>query len=337
MDFRQFQKRRPMKFALHVASLALSAAFFVFTQHGALAQTYPDKAIRLIVPFPPGGPADILSRAIGQKLTDSWSQPVVIDNRAGAGGGIGSDLAAKAAADGYTLLMGFVGTHAINPSLYTKLPYDNVKSLEAVSLVATATIILVLHPSVNAKTVAELISLAKSKPGELTFGSPGNGTPQHLAGELFNTMAGVKMVHIPFKGAVPAINDLLGGRISLIFSSAPPALPHVKTGRLRALAVTSGKRSTVAPDLPTISEAGLSGFEVINWYGVLAPAGAPKAIITKLNAEIVKILGMPDVKERLSAVGIETLGSTPEQFAAFIKSETAKWAKVVKASGARLD
>ena len=326
-----------MKLALHVVRLALFASLLISAQHSLLAQTYPSKAIRLIVPFPPGGPADILSRAIGQKLTDGWSQQVVIDNRAGAGGAIGTDLVAKASSDGYTLLMGFVGTHAINPSLYSKLPYDNVKSFEPIGLVATATIILVLHPSVNAKSVGELISLAKSKPGELTFGSPGNGTPQHLAGELFNTMAGVKMVHVPFKGAVPAINDLLGGRISLIFSSAPPALPHVKTGKLRALAVTSGKRSTVAPDLPTISESGLSGFEVINWYGVLAPAGTPKAIITKLNAEIVNIMGMSDVKSRLSAVGIETLGSTPEEFAAFIKNETAKWAKVVKASGARLD
>jgi tripartite-type tricarboxylate transporter receptor subunit TctC len=303
----------------------------------AHAQTYPTKSIRLIVPFPPGGPADILSRAIGQKLTDSWGQQVVVDNRAGAGGTIGSDLAAKGAPDGYTLLMGFVGTHAINPSLYSSLPYDNVKSFEPVSLVATATIILVLHPSLPAKSVKELIALAKSKPGELTFGSPGNGTPQHLAGELFNTMAGVKMTHVPFKGAVPAINDLLGGRISLIFSSAPPALPHVATGKLRALAVTSGKRSSVSPDLPTVAESGLPSFEVINWYGVLAPARTPKPMVEKLNTEIAKITNMPDVKERLSSVGIEALSSTPAQFAAFIKDETAKWAKVVKFSGARLD
>jgi tripartite-type tricarboxylate transporter receptor subunit TctC len=325
-----------MNCARHVIGLALLAALFTAGPY-ALAQAYPSKAIRLVVPFPPGGPADILSRAIGQKLTDSWGQQVVVDNRAGAGGAIGSEIVAKSAPDGYTLLMGFVGTHAINPSLYSKLPYDNVRSFEPVSLVATATIILVLHPSVSAKSVAELISLAKSKPGELTFGSPGNGTPQHLAGELFNTMSGVKMTHVPFKGAVPAINDLLGGRISLIFSSAPPALPHVQTGKLRALAVTSAKRSAVAPDLPTVSESGLSGFEVINWYGVLAPAGTQKGIVDKLNAEIVKIMKMADVKERLSSVGIEGFSSTPAQFAAFIKNETAKWAKVVKFSGARLD
>jgi tripartite-type tricarboxylate transporter receptor subunit TctC len=325
-----------MKRALPVFAAGLFTALCVVGD-GAHAQTYPTKSIRLIVPFPPGGPADILSRAIGQKLTDSWGQQVVVDNRAGAGGTIGSDLAAKGAPDGYTLLMGFVGTHAINPSLYSSLPYDVVKSYEPVSLVATATIILVLHPSLPAKSVKELIAVAKSKPGELTFGSPGNGTPQHLAGELFNTMAGVKMTHVPFKGAVPAINDLLGGRISLIFSSAPPALPHVASGKLRALAVTSAKRSSVSPDLPTVSESGLPGFEVINWYGVLAPARTPKSIVDKLNAEITRITNMPDVKERLSTVGIEALSSTPAQFAAFIKEETAKWAKVVKFSGARLD
>jgi tripartite-type tricarboxylate transporter receptor subunit TctC len=325
-----------MKRALPVFAAGLFFALCV-TGDRAHAQSYPNKSIRLIVPFPPGGPADILSRAIGQKLTDSWGQQVVVDNRAGAGGTIGSDLAAKGAPDGYTLLMGFVGTHAINPSLYSSLPYDNIKSFEPVSLVATATIILVLHPSLPAKSVKDLIAVAKSKPGELTFGSPGNGTPQHLAGELFNTMAGVKMTHVPFKGAVPAINDLLGGRISLIFSSAPPALPHVAVGKLRALAVTSGKRSSVSPDLPTVAESGLPGFEVINWYGVLAPARTPKSIVDKLNAEIAKIMKMPDVKERLSPVGIEALGSTPAQFTAFIKEETAKWAKVVKFSGARLD
>jgi len=326
-----------MTFILRLAGPVFVAALFSSFHFSAWAQTYPSKAIRLIVPFPPGGPADILSRAIGQRLTDDWGQQVVVDNRSGAGGVVGSEIAAKATPDGYTLLMGFVGTHAINPSLYGKLPYDNVKSFEPVSLVATATIVLVLHPSVPARSVRELIALAKSKPGDLTFGSPGNGTPQHLAGELFNTMAGIKMIHVPFKGAVPAINDLLGGRISLIFSSAPPALPHVKTGKLRALAVTGGKRSPLVPDLPTVSESGLPGYEVINWYGVLAPAETNRAIVAKLNAQIVKILSVSDVKERLAAVGIETLTSTPDEFSAFIKDETAKWAKVVKFSGARLD
>lgn len=304
---------------------------------GTLAQDYPNKPIRLVVPFPPGGPADILARAIGQPLSENWGQRVVVDNRSGAGGIIGSDIAAKAAPDGYTLLVGFVGTHAINPSLYSKLPYDNVKDFEPVGRVATATIILVVHPSVPANSVRELISVAKAKPNVLTFGSPGNGTPQHLAGELFNTMAGVKMVHIPFKGAAPAIVDLLAGQVSVIFSSAPPALPHIATGKLRALAVTSAKRSSVAPDLPTIAESGLPGYEVVNWYGIFTPSRTRKEIVAKLNAEILKILNMSDVKERLSSVGIETFNSTPAQFAIFIKEETEKWAKVVKYSGARLD
>ncbi len=303
----------------------------------ALAQTYPSKPIRIVVPFPPGGPADILARIIGQNLAESWGQQAVIDNRAGAGGNIGSDMVAKALPDGYTLLMGFVGTHAINASLYSTMPYDNVKDFEPVSLVAMVTIILVVHPSIPANSVKELIVLARSRPGQLTFGSPGNGTPQHLAGELFNTMAGVKMVHIPYKGAVPALTDLLGGRVSLIFSSMPPALPHVKAGKLRALAVTSARRSSAAPDVPTIAESGLPGYEVINWYGILVPAGTPKEIVARLNAEILRILNVPDVKERLAAQGAETFSSTPQEFAAYIRKETQKWAKVVKYSGARLD
>lgn len=303
---------------------------------GMAESAYPSKTIRIVAPFPPGGPADILSRIIGNKLSQSWGQQVIVDNRPGAGGNIGADYVAKAAPDGYTLLLGFVGTHAINPSLYGKMPYDNVTDFEPVAQVATVTIILVLHPSVAASSVRELIALAKSRPDELTFGSPGNGTPQHLAGELFNTMAGVKMLHVPYKGAVPALTDLLGGRISMIFSSMPPALPHVKTGKLKALGVTSLARSAAAPDVHTISESGLPGYVVNNWYGVLAPRGTPKEIVSKLNAEIVKIMSMPDVKESLSAQGAEAFTGTPEQFAVYIKEETEKWAKIVRYSGARL-
>lgn len=326
-----------MKCMLRFIGWALLAVSFAAPEGGALAQTYPSKPIRIVVPFPPGGPADILARIIGQNLAESWGQQAVIDNRAGAGGNIGSEMVAKALPDGYTLLMGFVGTHAINASLYSTMPYDNVKDFEPVSLVAMVTIILVVHPSIPANSVKELIVLARSRPGQLTFGSPGNGTPQHLAGELFNTMAGVKMVHIPYKGAVPALTDLLGGRVSLIFSSMPPALPHVKAGKLRALAVTSARRSSAAPNVPTIAESGLPGYEVINWYGILVPAGTPKEIVARLNAEILKILNVPDVKERLSAQGAETFSSTPQEFAAYIRKETEKWAKVVKYSGARLD
>jgi tripartite-type tricarboxylate transporter receptor subunit TctC len=300
-------------------------------------QSYPTKPIRFVIPFPPGGPADIFGRTIGQQLSDRWNQQVVIDNRAGAGGNIGADIVAKAPADGYTLLMGFVGTHAINPSLYRSMPYDNIRDFTPVGLVATATIVLVTHPTVQAKSVKELIALAQRKPGELTFGSPGNGTPQHLAGELFNTMAQVRTTHIPYKGAVPALQDLLGGRISYIFSSMPPALPHVKVGKINALAVTSTKRSPATPELPTVAESGLPGYEVINWYGVLAPAGTPQAIVAKINAEVTRIMNLPEVKERLAAQGAETMTSTPQEFASFIKSETAKWAKVVKFSGARID
>lgn len=324
-----------MRFASVVLCVALSASGAAAAQ--TTAQNFPTKPIRFVIPFPPGGPADIFGRTIGQQLSDRWNQQVVIDNRAGAGGNIGADIVAKAPADGYTLLMGFVGTHAINPSLYKSMPYDNVKDFEPIGLVATATIVLVTHPTVQAKSIKELVALAKAKPGALTFGSPGNGTPQHLAGELFNTMAQVKTMHIPYKGAVPALQDLLGGRISFIFSSMPPAIPHVKLGKINALAVTSPKRSPTTPELPTVAESGLPGYEVINWYGVLAPAATSKDVVAKLNTEIRRIMNLQDVKERLAGLGAETLTSTPQEFAAFIRNETAKWAKVVKFSGARID
>ena len=324
-----------MKPTKRSARLALFVA--LFASGVALAQSYPSKPIRFVAPFPPGGPADILARIIAQPLSDRWAQQVIIDNRAGAGGNIGADIVAKAPPDGYTLLLGTVGTHAINPSLYSGMPYDNVKDFEPVSLIAMVTIVLVTHPSVPVASVKELIALARTRPGELTFGSPGNGSPQHLAGELFNTMTKVKMLHIPYKGAVPALQDLLGGRISMIFSSMPPALPHVKTGRIKALAVTSSKRSPATPDLPTIAESGVPGYEVINWYGVLTPAGTSQDIVSRLNSETRRIMNLPGVKERLAAQGAETLTSTPQEFGAFIRSETAKWAKVVKFSGARVD
>lgn len=326
-----------MKRIAHLASFSLFVMVISFLPVTVLAEVYPSKPIRIVAPFPPGGPADILSRIIGHKLSQSWGQQVIVDNRPGAGGNIGADLVAKAAPDGYTLLLGFVGTHAINASLYAKMPYDNVKDFEPVSQVAAVTIVLVVHPSVPASSIKELIALAKSKPGQLTFGSPGNGTPQHLAGQLFNTMAGVDMLHVPYKGAVPALTDLLGGQVSMIFSSMPPALPLVKTGKLRALGVTSATRSPAAPDISTISESGIPGYEVKNWYGIFAPRGTPKEIVSKLNAEIVKILNMPDVKESLAVQGAEPVSGTPEQFAAYIKEETEKWAKIVKYSGARLD
>ncbi len=301
------------------------------------AQTYPSKPIRMIVPFPPGGTTDILARAIGAELTKAWGQPVVIENRPGAGGNIGSEAVAKSPGDGYTLLMGTVGTHGINPSLYKKMPYDAVKDFAPVTLVALVPNILVVHPSVPAKSVAELIALAKKQPGKLTYASSGNGTSIHLSGALFESLAGVQMVHVPYKGSAPAVTDLLGGQVNMMFDNMPSALPHVKAGKLRALGVTSAKRSPAVPDVPTIAEAGVKGYEASSWFGVLAPATTPKDIVAKLNAEIAKSLGTPEMKEKLSSQGAEPVGNTPEQFGAFIRAEIDKWAKVVKASGATVD
>ena len=305
---------------------------------GASAQGYPTKPIRLVVPYPAGGPLDIMARAIGQKLSEAWKQPVVVDNRAGAGGNIGADFVAKSAPDGYTLLMGAVATHAINPSLYSKIPYDPVKDFAPVALVAQVPNILVVNPAVPAKTVRELIALARAQPGTLNFGSGSTGSTGHLAGELFNTMAGVKMVHIPYKGAAPATADLLGGQVQLMFDNLASALPNVKAGKLRALAVTTLARSPAIPELPTIAESGLPGFDLTTWFGLLVPAGTPPEIVARLNAEIVRALDAKDMRERLEKMGAEPLSNnTPERFAAFIRSEAAKYARVVKDSGAKVD
>ena len=327
-----------MKFKIRSASLLLAAGVLATIAGATYAQpAYPNKPIRLVVPFSAGGPTDVLARAIGQKLSDSLGQPIVVENRPGAGGNIASDNVAKAQPDGYTLILGTVGTHAINASLYSKLAFDTVQDFTPIALVASATIVMVAHPSVPAKTVKELVALAKSKPHQLNFASPGSGTPQHLAGELFKTVAGVEMVHVPYKGAAPALTDLLGGQVSLGFVSLPAALPYVKAEKLMALGVTASKRSAAAQEVPTIAESGLPGYEVENWYGVLAPPGTPKEIVNKLNTEIMKLLQTQDIKERLNNQGFEILQSTPEQFAAFIKMELVKWAKVIKLSGAKAD
>ncbi len=315
------------------AALALTFACAV-----ASAQTYPAKPIRLVVPYPPGGPLDIMARAIGQKLTEAWNQPVLVDNRAGAGGNIGADLVAKSAPDGYTLLMGAVATHAINPTLYSKIPYDPVKDFAPVALVAQVPNILVVNPAVPATTVRELIDLARAKPGYLNFGSGSTGSTGHLAGELFKAMAGVQMVHIPYKGAAPAMADLLAGQVQLMFDNLANSLPNVKAGRLRALAVTTLARSPAMPDLPTIAESGLPGFDLTTWFGLMAPAGTPPEIVARLNAEIVRALNAKDMRERLQKMGAEPLAvNTPEHFAAFIRAEAEKYAKVVKDSGAKVD
>jgi tripartite-type tricarboxylate transporter receptor subunit TctC len=317
------------RFALG-ASLALVAVW-------ASAQTYPVKPIRIVVPFPPGGATDILARDVAQKLTEAWGQQVIVDNRPGAGGNIGSELVAHSAPDGYTLEMGTVGTHAINASLYAKMPYDHVKDFAPVILVAGVPNVLVVNNAVPANSVAELIAYAKANPGKLNFASSGNGTSIHLSGELFKVMAGVQMTHIPYKGSAPALQDLLGGQVQLMFDNLPPSLPQIKAGKVRALAVTSLTRAPALPDVPTVAESGLPGFEASSWFGILAPAGTPPAIVAKLNAEIAKWLATPEAKEQLAKQGANAAGGTPEDFAKHIAAETAKWAKVVKDSGAKID
>ncbi len=323
--------------------IGLTLPFFLalgltFACADAPAQNYPSKPIRLVVPYPPGGPLDIMARAIGQKLTEAWHQPVVVDNRAGAGGNIGADLVAKSPADGYTLLMGAVATHAINPTLYGKLTYDPVKDFTPVALVAQVPNILVVNPSVPAKSVKELIEFARARPGYLNFGSGSTGSTGHLAGELFKTMAGVQMVHIPYKGGAPAMADLLAGQVQLMFDNLANALPNVRAGRLRALAVTTLARSQAMPDLPTIAESGLPGFDLTTWFGLMVPAGTPPEIVVRLNKEIVRALNAKDMRERLDKMGTEPPpNNTPEHFAAFIRTEAAKYAKVVKDSGARVE
>ena len=314
--------------------LGLPALFAVPAAH---AQNYPVKAIRFVVPFPPGGPLDISARAIGLKLTEAWKQPVIIDNRPGAGGNIGADNVAKSAPDGYTLLMGAVSTHAINPNLYSKMPYDALRDFAPITLVTTVPNVLVVHPSVPAKNVRELIALARARPGQLNFASGSTGSTGHLAGELFKVMAGVEMVHVPYKGAAPAVTDLVAGQVSLMFDNLASALPQIKAGRTRALAVTTLARSAMVSDLPTIDESGLKGFDLSTWFGVFAPAGVPPPLLGALHREITRALDTADLRSRLAAIGAQPTPNTPEAFAAFIKAEHAKYAQVIKASGAKVD
>ncbi len=322
-----------MKLLTLLAPIALVSLYSTI----APAQTYPTKPVRMIVPFPAGGATDIVARLVAQKLGDAVGHQVIVDNRGGAAGTIGSDLAAKAPPDGYTVLIGTSSTHAIAQSLYAKLPYDSVKDFTPVVGIATATIVLSAHPSVPAKTVRELIALARAKPDALSFASSGSGGVSHLVGEMFKAQAGVQMLHVPYKGDAPALADLVGGQVSLEFGTALSFLPYIQSGRLKALAVTSLKRSQVMPDVPTVAESGLKGFEALQWFGVFAPAGTRAEVVARLNAEIVKILHTADMRERLTRLASEVMADTPEQFAAFQKAEIAKWAKVVKDSGARID
>jgi tripartite-type tricarboxylate transporter receptor subunit TctC len=316
------------------AACALGVALIA---HAAHAAEYPTKATRLVVPYPPGGTTDIVARPIAKALQELLGQPVVIENKPGAGGNIGMDHVAKSTADGYTLALSAVSTLAIAESLYGKLPYDVLRDLAPITQVAAVPNILVVHPSVPAKSVSELIAYARANPGKLKFGSAGSGTTVHLSGELFKTLSGVDIQHIPYKGAAPAMVDLLGGRVDLMFDFLSSALSHIKAGKLRALGVTSGKRSPLLPEVPTIAQAGVRGYEVHASFGVLAPAGTPRAVITKLHDAIVKALGSKEMKEALAAQGAEPIGDTPEQFAATLKKEVEKWAPIVKASGAQVD
>ncbi|MDN8613273.1 tripartite tricarboxylate transporter substrate binding protein [Variovorax ginsengisoli] len=298
---------------------------------------FPSKPITIIVPFSAGGTTDILARVVGLYMSRDLGQPVVVDNRAGAGGNIGGQAAARSPADGYTLFMGTVGTHAINQSLYKKMPFDPIKDFAPLTRVAMVPNLLVANPSQPFKSVKEMIAYAKANPGKINFGSSGNGSSIHLSGELFKQMAGVDMQHVPYRGSAPAVSDLLGGQIAIMFDNMPSAIPHVKGGKLRALAVTTAKRSPALPDVPTIAEAGVPGYEATSWFGLLAPAGTPAPVVAKLNASILKALADPEVKKKLAEQGAEPHGEKPEQFAAFIESETLKWGKVVKESGASLD
>ncbi|WBY01208.1 tripartite tricarboxylate transporter substrate binding protein [Ramlibacter tataouinensis] len=322
------------RFALGGLALAAAAAGLPLT---ATAQAYPSKLVTVIVPFAAGGTTDILARVIGQALTKELGQSVIVDNRAGAGGNIGSALAAKATADGYTLLMGTVGTHAINQSLYKKLPFDPVKDFAPLTRVAMVPNLLVANPGKPYKNVKELIAYAQANPGKVNFGSSGSGSSIHLSGELFNSMAKVNMIHVPYRGSAPAVTDLLGGQIDIMFDNMPSAIQHVRSGKLRPLAVTTAKRAPELPDVPTIAEAGVPGYEATSWFGMFAPAATPAPIVAQLNAALVKVLADPDVKKKLAEQGAEPYAEKPEQFAEFIRSESAKWSKVVKASGASAD
>jgi tripartite-type tricarboxylate transporter receptor subunit TctC len=316
-----------------VVLLAWIPAFAAMT---ALAQSYPAKPIKIVVPYPPGGFNDTLGRTLAAKFTDAWGQPSFVENKPGGNTLIGSDFVAKAAPDGYTLLV-VAFPFAVTPSLIKAMPYDTLRDFAPVILAAQSPNLLVVNPQLPVKSVGELIALAKAQPGKLSYASTGNGSSNHISMELFKSMAGVDILHIPYKGSAPAVTDLLGGQVGVMFDNVPNVLPHVKAGRLRGLATTGTKRAALAPDIPTVAEAGVPGYEVTVWFGLVAPAGTPREIVQKLNAEVVKILAMPDVRERFLAQGVEPVGSTPEQFGEHIRGQMAKWSKVVQDAGVKAE
>lgn len=303
----------------------------------ATAQTFPSRPIRIINPFSPGGALDQLARALAQKLSESMGQPVVVENRSGAGGNIGADAVAKSPPDGYTLVMGSSATHGINPSLYARLPFDPIKDFTPVSVSVIQKNVLVINSATNANTVSELIALAKASPGKMSFGSAGSGTSQHLSGELFRSITGTDIVHVPYKGSAAAMTDLLGGQTTMMFTDIPTSLPHIRSGRLRALGVTSADPAPALPDVRPLAEQGLPGFDLKAWFGVLAPAGTPAQIIGRLHSEISKALTAPDLREKLAGMGMEPINLDPERSAVHIKTEMDRWAKIVRISGAKAD
>jgi tripartite-type tricarboxylate transporter receptor subunit TctC len=312
----------------------LSLVFILVLTSLAHAQTWPTRPLRLIVPTAPGGGTDFTGRLVAAKLSETLGQQVVVENRGGGGGSVGADNAAKATPDGYTLLLGSIATHAVNPALYKKLPYDHIKDFAPVSLIGTVPNVLVVHPSVPAKTFAEFISYAKANPGKINYGSSGVGSPPHLSMELLRSMTGINMVHVPYKGAGPALADLLGGQVQAMCTSLAGQITYIRAGRVRALGVTTLKRNPQLPEVPTIVESGLPGYEVTIWYAVFAPVATPKPVVARLNADMVKALNSPEMKERMALQGMDPSPSTPAELAAFVKVETAKWAKAAKDSGA---
>jgi tripartite-type tricarboxylate transporter receptor subunit TctC len=319
-------------------TLITTAAVAVVMSQPAMAEPgYPSKPIRMIVPFAPGGSTDVVARILGAELKNELGQAVIVENKPGAGGNIGGDAAAKAAPDGYTILMAAAGPTVINPSLYSKMPYDPVKDLAPVTMLVREHNLMAINPSIPAKTLQEFIAYAKSKPNGINFGSPGNGTPAQLAGELMNQTAGLKMVHVAYKGSGPAVVDLVAGHISMMIDNMPALLPHVQSGKLRAIAVPSESRASAMPEVPTFAEAGMKDFVITAWKGVMVPAGTPPAVVNKLQASIAKIMAKPDIKKRMIEMGAEPVANTPEQFGAIIKKESAWWAALVKSTGTKLE
>ncbi len=314
----------------------LIAAQNMSVTHTTAAEIYPSKPIRMIVPFSPGGPSDTLARILGQKMTESWGQQIVVDFRPGASGIIGTEISMRAAADGYTLMHGNLAQFAINPSLYSKLAYDTLRDFVPLSLIASAPQLLVINPSLGAKSVKELVELAKASPGKFNFGSGGMGTLAFVGGQLFKSSSGVNIVHVSYKGTVLALTDVIAGQVHMLFSDMPIALPHTKAGKLRALAVTSAQRSALLQNMPTIAESGLPGYALVNWWGMLAPRGVPQPVVAKLHGELVRAHALPDLKEKYANLGVEATSSTPEQFAAYITAEAARFAKVL-ATAAKLN